>query len=121
MLFHHKIYWPTQVQSLIPTGTLKLNYTNHARFESKIDRYGKINLPLHLNTSQALCIEAELDGNKRKFVFRMPFTNKHDLTMVLLKVNDGWLVKTCWLNSVNDQHKTLNSRNYVQPPIDMCR
>lgn len=112
-LFHKDIGLPISPNRIIFHAQLK--YSNHALKAAQNDRYGKINLPETLNTKldNVTLIELETkNGKPFKGVYRMPYNDKHDIVIVLLY--ETRLVKTVWLNSKTDAHKTLDVSKYTK-------
>lgn len=108
MLYHYKIGLP----KLRLKGMLKLHYSAHAKRAACNDRYGYIQLPTCLNIGNELLIELEVLNNAvAKLVFRVPYSNAYDLCIVVQP--DGF-VRTVWLNSIHDTHKTLNAQKYAK-------
>lgn len=112
-LFHKDIGLPISPNRIIFHGTL--NYSNHAIKAANSDRYGKINLPKILNTKNDNVTLIELEtknGRPFKGVYRMPHCQKYDIVIVVLY--ETRLVKTVWLNSRTDAHKTLGASKYTK-------
>lgn len=108
MLYHYKIGLP----KLRLKGLLKLQYSAHAKRAACNDRYGYIQLPTCLDVGNELLIEVEvLNNTVAKLVFRVPYSNLHDLCIV---VQPNGLVRTVWLNSIHDNHKTLDLKKYTK-------
>lgn len=109
MLYHYKIGLP----KLRLRGVLKLKYSAHAKRAACNDRYGYIQLPTAIDVANELLIEVEVLNNAvAKLVFRLQYSNQYDLCIV---VNPDGLVRTVWLNSKNDTHKTLDTKKYFKP------
>lgn len=108
-LFHKDVYMP---KFPLPNGIFELTYSNHAKRERDKDRYGQIQLPSHLNTSEATVIEVELTQiGVSKIVYRMLHDKDNDIILVIIP--QKMFVKTVWLNSKYDKHDTLNRKQYV--------
>lgn len=106
LLFHKDVYIPEHARAPIFTGTLR--YSRHASNVSTGET-----LPATFDGSGATLVEAELNpvtGQLEKQVWRMPLDDKNDMCFPLLA--DG-TVKTVWLNSRSDTHKTLGRTRYV--------
>lgn len=113
-LFHKDIGFPEGFCAKV--GTRMLIYTQHAKNAALNDRYGVINLPKYVNTSDAEIIEAEIEGQLvLKLVYRVSYNKDLDLVLAVIPVDDKFLVKTVWLNRRTDKHKTLNRRVYAIP------
>lgn len=110
-LYHYKIGFPKEV--VLIYGILNLKYSEHAKRESREDRYGAITLPDSLNTAAVKLIEAEVDGGVMvKGVYRAALNDLNDLVLVVMR--DGF-VRTVWKNRKNDQHRTLDRARYCRP------
>lgn len=111
-LYHSSIHIPAQILEALPTGAIKLNYSFHAIQSSKNDRYGNFSLPTSIEISNKDIVEVEVFNNKPvKMVVRKSFTSSHDLVLVVLP--ESGFVKTTWLNSRFDNHRTLDRSKYV--------
>jgi hypothetical protein len=113
-LYHKDIFMPNSVKSPMHVG--RLSYTFHAFTAAQNDRYGQITLPLVFN-GQGEVIEVEAIGQNpnqpikiAKQVWRVNYDDKNDLIIVMV---DGGRVKTVWLNSKADKHRTLDRTKYV--------
>lgn len=108
-LYHAELGLPLPETSF-KLGTVGLNYSAHAKEAAQTDRYGYISLPATLDTNRSKLIEVEvLGGRIVKLVYRTRYNKEYDLVLAIAL---GGRVKTVWLNSVNDLHKTLNSKVY---------
>ena len=125
-LYHREVYWPVGIDRILPQcfeswNEVELQYSPHARKEANSDRYGKVKLPETINLETAYIFEVEINdsGVLNKIVARVPYNNKFDLVIVM-KVNqyvvNYVIVKTIWLNSVDDKHKTLDESKYERNP-----
>lgn len=92
---------------------VKPRYTIHAFDSAENDRYGVILLPATINLSKAVIFEIEIGKNDtiEKVCIRMSYNKDYDLCMAIIP--DGLVVKTVWLNSVEDSHRTLDTGKYV--------
>ena len=111
-LYHKDVFIPPFAQKPVFEGILV--YTQHARHAAKSDRFGVIDLPVVFRSKEAQLVEAEVsdDGILIKQVWRQKFNHNYDLILVITRQG---CVKTVWLNSNRDKHRTLNTSNYVQP------
>ena len=110
-LYHFELGFPKGLKT--DFGVINLTYTYHARKAAETDRYGYMELPVSLDTSEAKAIEVEvIDNAVTKIVYRIRY-NSH-LDMVLVVTNDA-RVKTVWFNKRNDKHKTLDTSRYTIP------
>lgn len=112
-LYHFEVCMPIYCRAPIFEGRLK--YGNHAREEGFIDLLNLESLPKYFVFQQGVTvlIEAETDpqGNVIKQVWRQPLSK--DLDIIIVFGRDGF-VRTVWLNSGDDQHKTLRRGRYAQ-------
>ena len=113
-LYHFKLGFPKGFNPKV--GTKYLNYTHHALGASRSDRYGAIELPKTINTSEAVCIEADICGAVvDKLVYRLSYNSTLDLCIVVVPNCTAFKVLTVWLNLKTDHHRTLNASRYVNP------
>jgi len=111
-LYHKFLGFPENTN--LPNGFINLKYSKHATFAAMTDRYGHINLPSDISIKESNIIEIEIvKSNIIKYVYRTKYNKEYDLILVIMPGNN--LVKTVWLNSVYDKHKTLNEAKYVRP------
>lgn len=113
MLYHYQIGFPANMKA--PRGVLALSYSEHARQASRSDRYGVINLPEYIHADVALLVEAEVSvvGRVEKAVYRIPLDYHRDLVIVVIPKSG--VVKTVWVNSQRDKHRTLDRSKYGKP------
>jgi hypothetical protein len=113
-LYHFEIGLPRGLESnLKKIGIVELEYLHHARLAALSDRYGKIDLPNTINCTIAKAIEVEvIDNRVNKIVWRTRYNDRFDLVIVM---NMDCTVRTVWLNTVNDRHKTLDRTKYDKP------
>jgi len=112
-LYHRDIYMP---KLTLKDETIRIGYTVHAQDEAINDRYvDYIEMPSEINLSKVDIFEIGIiEGKIAKIVFRMEYNEEYDLCMVLMTHN--LKIKTLWLNSVDDKHKTLNHDKYEKCP-----
>lgn len=112
-LYNEQVYMP---KLKVRDVDVQLRYTYHALNAAETDKYGEIILPDSLNLTQAEVVEMEVvRGKPYKIVARAKYSHEYDLVFVILV--DTLLVKTVWLNSKRDSHKTLrNPERFVQAP-----
>jgi hypothetical protein len=110
-LYHFQVYMPDLPLNF---GKQRLNYSNHALNASRDDRYGDIQLPTFIDTNTAKIIEVEIQNDRylTKVVYRVPYSETHDL--IVVAIPERWFVKTVWLNAKSDKHQTLNKNRYEQ-------
>ena len=113
-LYHFEIGFPKNLEKNVKKiGKQKLEYGFHAKKAAMNDRYGIIDLPESLDFSKAKLIEAEVINNRlTKMVLRASYDNRFDLIVV---VNTDLTVRTVWLNSRRDKHRTLDRSKYDLP------
>lgn len=110
-LYHKDIGFPDYIK--LPSHTVDLQYSNHARQAAANDRYGVIKLPYSVNLATAELIEIELEGKTPvKMLLRTKYSTQYDLCIVLAP---GGVVKTVWLNDKTDTHTTLKKHLYCVP------
>lgn len=112
-LYHRDIGFPTVVESLFGKR-FTFRFTHHAKWACLNDHYGVITPPAAVVVEKGQVIEADTDGAAvYKIVIRIPHTTDFDLCMAVMpNLNGDSLVKTCWLNRVSDQHRTLDKSKY---------
>lgn len=63
-------------------------------------------------------IETDMKGRVTKFVVRVPYNDKTDISIVygVRNKNDEefHMIRTAWLNDANDTHTTLDASKYLQ-------
>lgn len=89
------------------------HYTIHAFDSAENDQYDVILLPATINLSKTDIFEIEIGKHDtiEKICIRMSYSKDYDLCMAIIP--DGLIVKTVWLNSRDDNHKTLDKTRYV--------
>lgn len=114
--YHKDIFLPANFRQ-IPERTIKLDaVTRHAK-RAKNDRYGRIFIPGTLTWSGEDIIEVEIKEGTIKLVIRQEYAEDKDyhICYVLLFVDGYPIVKTVWLNSRYDTHKSLDTTPYYDP------
>ena len=111
MLYHKDVYLPKGLA--LPTAPFGLWWSGHARRACLNDRYGVIEPPTGIDPRSAQVIEVETDsaGRAVKVVYRQPY--RAGLSLCIVVLLDGYVVKTAWLNQANDRHSTLDTRRYA--------
>ena len=115
-LYHFEVGFPKGVEkNLKKIGKVtNVEYLFHAKRAAMHDRYGIIDLPDAVNLSTSKIIEVEVLNNKvTKVVFRILYDNKFDLVLVMNLPNLS--IRTVWLNSKTDKHRTLDRNKYDKP------
>lgn len=108
---------PDDVLALVPQDTvLELWYSAHAESQAyskyKI-RPNSLRKNIVVKRENIIEIAVTEQGSLEKFVARFPFSCQDDICMVIMPKGRAWLVKTVWLNSVSDHHRTLKTWLYV--------
>lgn len=114
LLYHADIRLPDGFT--MPTARVALNWTSHAHKARKTDRYAET-VPAFSNIPLAAFkpVEVGVEGGRvRKIVVRGHWTPTLDLVFVLIpNGSKPWTVKTVWINTRNDSHRTLDRSRYV--------
>ena len=109
-LYHKDVYLP---DIKFKDMSIKVEFKDYARqkaFMREIDisRFEIINL------NQGELIELEIINHTPvKIVMRYKYNNEYDICIVILL--NKLIVKTVWLNHVNDKHDTLDTSIYYKP------
>lgn len=124
LLFHTDVYLPECIK--LKTGRVirlqdsnlqgRMKPSQHALRAAVTDRYGLIEIPMYFDARYAKLIEIEVDpysSRVTKRVFRQKYNDEYDLVLV---ITSEWVIKTVWLNSKKDLHKTLDASKYVPKP-----
>jgi len=107
-LFHKDIGIPPVLAK--PTPGMPLKYGYHAA--DRMAEKGIHNAPKALPSAFTIIETESTGGRATKWVVRFPYDKTDDVVMALLP--DGF-VKTAWLNSNTDLHKTLKRHLYADP------
>ena len=113
-LYSPEVFMPDWFEK--PTARVKLKYSNHARRESRSDRYGTVRIFESIPLSKFNVVEMEANTETRevtKLVVRGRLTETLDMVFVLIPGKDYHFVKTVWLNERTDTHKTLRREGYA--------
>jgi len=111
MLYHKDLGLPKGFNGNV--GTVRLDYSMHAKQAALNDKYGRIKEFNVLDTSNAQVIEVELvNGQVNKIVYRTEYTKTLDLVIVVMPRGHYFFVKSQWLNLASDDHKTLDVSKY---------
>lgn len=107
--YHKDIFMP---KISPPNIDVNLVYSGHAKSACYNDRYGIIRTPRTINLSKTEVIELTVEnGNPTKVLVRTSYNSNSDLCLVILL--EKMLVKTVWLNSKSDNHKSLDRSKYL--------
>lgn len=110
-LFHKDLGFPKKMRFKAIEG---LTPSAHALRERDSDRYGKFDIPTAFDPETWTVIEIEVEGGAlNKIVARKPIDEKRDIVMVFLPLSK--LIKTLWINTNDDTHKTLDKSAYSIP------
>lgn len=116
MLYHTDIYLPVGLNDYL--GNYRLVYTRHAQLECIKDRYKVIIPPKEVTITMSNIIEVEKEGEEvKKILIRVKYDNDFDLMLAIIPTGIIGTVKTVWLNSVKDNHKTLDRSKYFPNKI----
>lgn len=115
-LYHKVMGLPAQAAALF-SGRFNMEYSDHAKRAANDDRYGAFELLPQEEIKPENVVEVEVAGGRAvKAVVRLQFDEAMDLVMAVLRPHNGRaFVKTVWLNSRRDAHRTLNHRAYRRP------
>lgn len=105
LLYHRDLGIPANITR--PSEGLTLSYSSHAAEQA--NRKNIWSLPGVLGSYTIIEVETDTCGVARKWVLRLPHSHSHDLCMAVLP---SGLVKTVWLNTCEDTHRTLDSTRY---------
>ena len=109
-LYHERTGFPANVR--LPKGLFLLQYSPHARKEAVKDGCSAA-LPAYLDTRKGRPVEIEIvNGKVEKILYRIKLDNLSELCIVVLVRTSVWRVKTVFVNSVFDNHSTLNCSRY---------
>jgi hypothetical protein len=96
---------------------MPLRYSIHAQQEFLRDRYNSKQdavLPDSHTIAQTEVVEMEIIGGwAKKIVIRFSLDAHRDWVMALIPREDGWMVKTVWINLKSDKHRTLDRSRYL--------
>lgn len=114
-LYHKDIRLPDNFRGLPPTN-VNLKWTRHATEARTNDRYGYVPAWESINLREAEVIEVGMSsGYLVHLLIRLPYDGRKDILMAVKPIaRRPWVVKTVWLNKVNDKHRTLNKSNYMK-------
>ncbi len=80
----------------------------------KTDRYGEFEYPKFIKVCPESVIEVETDSNGKiiKILVRLEYNDKFDLCLAIIPIEKQARIKTGWLNSRSDNHRTLDITKY---------
>lgn len=113
-LFHFQAYGFPKAITFAPLFGFK--YSEHAYRESQQDGNCRIEkLPQNFipRTDRVIEIETDDAGNLIKILFRKHYNVEFDLVIALMV--ETKMVKTVWVNSKRDTHRTLDRSRYDRP------
>lgn len=129
--YHKEIGFPEHIN--LPTGTMMLYSTKHARREAQMDRYGSFDLPLRQDITQemyernpkkALGDEdtptkphifeiTVIDGEVETIALRKHLDDERDKVLIINPEQEHTV--TAWSNLKEDSHETLQTELYKEP------
>ena len=111
MLCHKDVNLPSVIKAYPDTYFYNLNVSHHAHCQAKCKN---IILPCDIKFSGSNIFEAEIIGGQVvKLGLRLPYNDRQDLCIILrMNKHNQVTIITCYLNSKNDNHPTLNKSNY---------
>lgn len=131
MLYHNEIYMPSEIKAgaaKLMSKAYRARFSRHLKDwlsgnndESTLRKYkhrcseGDIKAALlRISRVKPEPFEVEVDDNGQvlKYAVRQPLDSDNDITVV---VDVNGVVRTAWVNSNEDIHRTLNPANYVSP------
>lgn len=113
-LYHKDIRLPDNFR--LPAASVELAWTHHATKARSNDRYGYVPAYKRINLREAEVIEVGMEeGRLVHLLLRLRYDGRKDVLLALRPVaRSPWVVKTVWLNTVNDKHKSLNKSRYMK-------
>jgi len=113
--YHVKVGFPSDVK--LPRGHITFLPQSHT--QARQDELGILSLPSGVNLNWSCCKMFEIsveDNEVWKFGIRIPRgKGKKDLCLIVSW--PGGRIITLWLNSSDDDHKTLNTKRYINPKV----
>ena len=114
MLYHRDVYIPEGMKEKIPLN-IRVEFSKHSinELENDLKRYNikVINIHRNLNFSLDDIIEVEEEnGEITKVVYRQNYNGLYDIVYAI-NMKD-FIVKTIWLQQINDKHITLKRGKY---------
>ena len=117
--YHRNIFWEARFDAFFESHNIKkIILTNHVK-ENQYKEEKRI-YDLKIITLDFLkkgCIfEVDTKDDKIvKIVVRNKYKEGNDICTALAVNSNNLIVKTCYLNKQDDDHYTLNSKNYYNP------
>jgi hypothetical protein len=113
MKYNKAIGFPDSI--FIPKYKIHLFYSNHAT--DKINQFGMCKYPIDIQLTIENIVELDtVDGKKiDNVVVRLPYNNTEGIVLSLMLFKRTAVVKTIWLNNINDTHQTLDKSKYDIP------
>ncbi len=111
-LYHFEVGFPANL-NIVPLFNLRPS--NHALREAKRDKRGEITLLVHFLPRVAKIIEIEIDseGEIVKILARQKHDEENDVVFAVS--TDNKTIKTAWLQTSSDTHRTLDRSRYSIP------
>jgi hypothetical protein len=112
-LYHFEVGFPEGMHFRPVLGLVPTMHAQQARLD---DPRGIITLPKAFLPGIAQVIEAETDsnGNIIKVLARQPHDSQNDVVYAFIPASR--LIKTAWLQTKTDKHRTLDRSRYTVPP-----
>ena len=112
--YHKEVGFPVDAEQLIESylaGFESIGYSTHAKYATIRDRHGIIPVLQKSDLETAECFELVVEfGRVAKAVFRV---SGYDVDYCYSVSAEGAVV-TCWANTKEDSHRTLDKLAYAQ-------
>ena len=109
--YHRNVFMPAYIRAL-PETTVPIFPTRHARDAAATERFGAFQIPDSILFDGSKIVEADVeDGGLTKLVVRIAHNENYD-AIYIFTVPERKL-KTCYLNAVDDLHRTLDTAPYA--------
>ena len=116
-LYHRDICWYAEFDNFFSNHDItKIEFSKHTK-ENQCKETKRIydieDITLDF-VKGGVIFEVEVENDKiKKIVVRRRYKEKKDICMVFLLKGQQLFCKTCWLNSQDDVHDTLDASQYV--------
>ena len=109
--YHRNVFMPAHIRAL-PETTVPIFPTRHALNAAATERFGAFSIPDSILFDGSKIVEADVeDGVLTKLVVRISHNENYD-AIYIFTVPERRL-KTCYLNAVDDLHRTLDPAPYA--------
>jgi hypothetical protein len=109
--YHRNVFMPAHIRAL-PETTVPIFPTRHALNAAATERFGAFSIPQSILFSGKDIVEATTENDKlSKLVVRIAHSEHYD-AIYIFTVPERRL-KTCYLNAVDDLHRTLDPAPYA--------